>query len=174
MHQGRDRYKKTTYTVHTVYERIRCRSHSTSHPFELMLAEHLVAADTNILQLWDVLLELPGCNLRVPRQPFLPLPDGFVKGDFGGSVGILVFLWNGGLWMCFDKGQSIQQALSLSFNLSLIFFSRIPAFQSSMAALLTASKNGFTPGGMRLSDWLLCDRDTLLYTFTKWTVFIIR
>ncbi len=83
--------------------------HLAAGQLQLILAEHLDAADTDILQMWDVLLELPGCDAGVPHQPLLHLPNG-TEEDFGGSAGILALLWNGGLWMCFDIGQNIPQA----------------------------------------------------------------
>jgi hypothetical protein len=61
---------------------------------QLSLAETLDGADTHILQLTDVLLQITGSGAGDPRNPLLDLPDG-TKGDFGGSASILAFLGSG-------------------------------------------------------------------------------
>jgi hypothetical protein len=67
---------------------------------QLLLAETLDGADDHILQLRDVLLQVPGGDAGVPRNPILDLPDG-TKGDFGASASILAFLGKGVLWVVF-------------------------------------------------------------------------
>ena len=48
---------------------------------QLILAEHLDGVDSDHLQLLDVLLELPGCDAGVPRQPLLHLHAGWLLCD---------------------------------------------------------------------------------------------
>ncbi len=55
-----------------------------------------------------------------------------------------------------------------------MFLSGTLAFQSSMAALLSASENGLTPGGLLLAAWLLYERDVLTYSCAKQKVFVTR
>jgi hypothetical protein len=76
--------------------------------------------------------------------------------DFGGPASTLALLLNGGF------GKLFLRPLSFIFNWSLVFFSGIPPFHSSMAALFSASENGVITGGLLLDDWLLCDRDALI------------
>jgi hypothetical protein len=66
--------------------------HLAAAQLQLILAEHLDAADTDILQLWDVFLELPGCDAGVPRQHLLHLPDGE---DLEGLPAFLLFFGMG-------------------------------------------------------------------------------
>jgi hypothetical protein len=77
--------------------------HLAAGQLQLLLAETLDGADAHILQLRDVLLQVPGGDAGVPRNPLLDLPDG-TKGDFGGSASILAFLGNGILWVVFCIG----------------------------------------------------------------------
>jgi hypothetical protein len=82
--------------------------------------------------------------------------------DFGGPATTLALLLNGGLWMCFGLGKIFLRPLSFIFNWSLVFFSGIPAFHSSISALFSASENGVITSGLLLADWLLCNRDALI------------
>jgi hypothetical protein len=53
-----------------------------------------------------------------------------------------------------------------------MFLNGTLAFQSSMDALLSATENGLTPGGMLLAEWLVCQGDALTYSCAKQRIFI--
>jgi hypothetical protein len=71
--------------------------------------------------------------------------------------------WDGYL-LLFSPKKAASGAHLLIFNWFLVFLCGFPAFRSSMIALFSLRKMGFTPGGIVLADWLLRDRNPRLYT----------
>jgi hypothetical protein len=74
--------------------------HLAAGQLQLHIAETLDGADTHILQMRDVLLQIPSGDAGVPHNPVLDLPDS-TNGEFGGSASILAFLGMESSGRCF-------------------------------------------------------------------------
>ncbi len=73
-----------------------------------------------------------------------------------------------------QPGDLLLQCLQVGGVDVLLQLHLYPAPSSILHPPAPSLENGFTPGGILLANWLLCDRDAPIYTCAKLKVFVRR